>query len=121
MAAVIHPTSVCPGVEIGRDAYDRYLTVDGSAPFDTVDHLPFDPDSKIVRLDGPASLRLTEPLPAVGQCDRPFPRLLRVCERGLSVRHPNAQHGRDFQYHNMIGGYALLSQGEIDVMFGAYP
>ena len=26
-----------------------------------------------------------------------------------------------FQFHNTIGGYALLAKGEVDVMFGAYP
>lgn len=110
------------GFKIGLDAYDRHLTVEDGAPFDTVDYLPFDPDSKIARLDGPASLRLSNPLPAVDGATALFP----VYSAFVNAVYPSNipplnGDGGPFCYHNTIGGYARLAQGEIDVMFGAYP
>ena len=121
-AGVVLLSAVCLGVQFAHNAYDRYLTVEDGAPFDTADYLPFVQDSKVARLDGPASLRLGEPLPVVDGATALFP----VYSAFVGAVYPpdilplGAADG-PFQFHNTIGGYALLAKGEVDVMFGAYP
>lgn len=99
--------------------YNERITVDTSPNIDIFQYLPFDENSKIVELDGEASLKLEDNLPVVDGAAALFP----VYSAFVNEVYPNTVEIYDevFQYNNTLGGYQLLAEKKIDIFFGAYP
>lgn len=108
------------------NAYDDSITIDTSPNINVQEYLPFDEDSKIVKLDHPASLQLTEDLPILDGAAAVLP----VYSAFVNATYPNhislrwdgkLDDAGPFRYTNTVNGYYQLARKEIDLFFGAYP
>lgn len=100
------------------DAYMDSITVDVTPNIYTHEYLPFEEDSKIVKLDN-ASLKLSGELPIIDGATAAFP----VYSAFVHAVYPDHTRLYDgvFEYNNTMGGYRSLAEKETDVFFGAYP
>lgn len=107
------------GLNVGIDAYQRSLIIDTSPNIPIGEYLPFDPNSKIVTLDHPASLQLTDPLPVIDGAAALFP----VYSAYVNAVYPENTVLWDdhFLYSNTVEGYRALAQKERDIFIGVYP
>ena len=114
MAAVV----VFTGVKLGIDAYEESLIIDTTPNINVHEYLPFEEESKIVKLEN-ASLKLTGDLPIVDGAAAVFP----VYSAFVHATYPESTTLYDgiFEYNNTRGGYELLAEKKIDIFFGAYP
>lgn len=123
------------GINMGFNAYDASITVNTAPNINTEEYMPFVEDTKIVKLDHEASLRLTEDLPKVDGAAAVFP----VYSAFVNAVYPdnvqlhdqifmdmgnynrNTPHVGAFQYNNTTVGYGALALKKTDIFFGAYP
>lgn len=107
------------GINIGINKYEESITVKTNVNIDCNEYLPFTEDSKIVKLDKEASLKLTEKLPILDGAAAVFP----VYSAFVNETYPNTTKLNDgvFEYNNTVRGYSLLAQKETDIFFGVYP
>lgn len=66
-------TAVICGVKYGIEAYDRSITVNPTPNINVHEYLPFEEDSKIIKLDQEASLELSGNLPRIDGAAAVFP------------------------------------------------
>jgi len=108
------------------NAYDDSITIDTSPNINVREYLPFAEHSKIVTLDHPASLQLTDDLPILDGAAAVFP----VYSAFVHATYPShigtqwdskPNWDSPFRYTNTVNGYYSLAQKEIDIFFGAYP
>ncbi|MBR6689234.1 MAG: substrate-binding domain-containing protein [Clostridia bacterium] len=111
--------AVCLGVNIGVIKYDESITINTNPNINTSEYLPFTNNSKIVKLDHEASLKLKDNLPIVDGAAAVFP----VYSAFVNAVYPNTTTLNDgvFEYNNTVRGYRLLGEKRIDIFFGAYP
>lgn len=109
---------VFTGIKMGFDAYEKSLIINTTPNINVHEYLPFEEDSKIVKLDD-ASLKLTGDLPIVDGAAAVFP----VYSAFVHATYPESTTLYDgvFEYNNTRGGYELLAEKKIDIFFGAYP
>lgn len=107
------------GINIGINKYEESIIVKTNVNIDCNEYLPFTEDSKIVKLDKEASLKLTEKLPILDGAAAVFP----VYSAFVNETYPNTTKLNDgvFEYNNTVRGYSLLAQKETDIFFGGYP
>ena len=107
------------GINIGINKYEESITVKTNVNIDCNEYLPFTEDSKIVKLDKEARLKLTEKLPILDGAAAVFP----VYSAFVNETYPNTTKLNDgvFEYNNTVRGYSLLAQKETDIFFGGYP
>ncbi|MBE6618040.1 MAG: hypothetical protein E7627_08925 [Ruminococcaceae bacterium] len=100
------------------DAYMDSITIDVTPNIYTHEYLPFEEDSKIVKLNN-ASLKLSGELPVIDGATAAFP----VYSAFVHAVYPDHTRLYDgvFEYNNTMGGYRSLAEKETDVFFGAYP
>ena len=100
------------------DEYMDSITIDVTPNIYTHEYLPFEEDSKIVKLDN-ASLKLSGELPVIDGATAAFP----VYSAFVHAVYPDHTRLYDgvFEYNNTMGGYQRLAEKETDVFFGAYP
>ena len=93
--------------------------IDTSPNIYTEEYLPFDEDSKIVKLNKEASLKLEDELPIIDGAAAVFP----VYSAFVDAVYPETTELYDgvFEYNNTSYGYELLAEKETDIFFGAYP
>jgi phosphate transport system substrate-binding protein len=105
------------GIPYAIDRYEQSITVNTSPNINTHEYLPFDENSKIVKID--SEFKLSDPLPIVDGAAAVFP----VYSAFVHATYPNTTelHNGVFEYHNTSYGYELLAEGETDIFFGAYP
>ena len=105
-------------INIIVNKYNEKITIDTNPNINTNEYLPFDSNSKIVKLEE-ASLKLTNNLPIVDGAAAVFP----VYSAFVNATYPSNTKLYDgtFEYNNTVGGYKLLGEKEIDIFFGAYP
>ena len=100
---------------------DEKATINTNVNIDTSEYLPFDENSKIVRLDHKASLKFdgNDKLPKLDGAAAVFP----VYSAFVNAVYPNgvSLNSNPFYYSNTIGGYKKLASKDIDIFFGAYP
>ena len=108
------------GIELGIDAYKKSITIDTNPNINCYEYLPFEEESKIVKLDKEASLQLDEKLPVVDGAAAVFPVYSAFVN---AVYYPTSVTLGDgiFEYNNTSLGYRKLAQKETDIFFGAYP
>jgi phosphate transport system substrate-binding protein len=105
----------------GYYAYQEHITVPGNVNIDVEAYMPFQENSKIARLDGPASLTLEPPLPALDGATALFPVYSAFVNAVYPSDTPLLEEGSPFQFRNTVLGYRALADGRTDIMFGAYP
>ncbi|MBQ8527874.1 MAG: substrate-binding domain-containing protein [Lachnospiraceae bacterium] len=106
-------------INIVVHAYNESITIDTSPNTDVNLYLPFQEESKIVKLDEEASLQLRGDLPVVDGAAAVFP----VYSAFVNATYPDTVELYDgtFEYNNTVGGYMLLAEKQTDIFFGAYP
>jgi len=111
--------AIALSINIGINKYNDKITIDTNPNINTSEYLPFEENSKIVKLEKEASLKLTNNLPIVDGAVAVFP----VYSAFVNATYPNTVELYDgtFEYNNTVGGYKLLGEKEIDIFFGAYP
>lgn len=114
--AVIYFVSL--GVNYGLEKYDQSITVNTAPNINVLEYLPFEEDSKIVKIDS-KTLQLTENLPVIDGAAAFFP----VYSAFVNAVYPETTELYDgvFEYNNTPDGYQLLAEKEIDLFLGVYP
>lgn len=107
------------GINIGINKYEESLTIKTNVNIDCNEYLPFVEESKIVKLDHEASLKLTDNLPRLDGAAAVFP----VYSAFVNATYPNTVSLNDgiFEYRNTVRGYRSLALKESDLFFGALP
>ena len=113
---------ILAGTQLGMKAYNDAITIDVAPNINPHEYLPFDEESKIVRVD---SKTLTfddlpaDQLPIIDGATAAFP----VYSAFVNAVYPETTELYDgvFEYNNTVGGYELLAQKKTDVFIGAYP
>ena len=107
------------GINIAKINYEKSLVVDTNVNIDSSEYLPFVEETKIVKLDHEASLKLTDNLPRLDGAAAAFP----VYSAFVNATYPNTVRLNDdvFDYSNTVHGYIRLAQKKADVFFGALP
>ena len=106
----------------GYKFYDKSLVINVTPNIKTFEYLPFEEDSKIVKLDN-ASLSFKDKskndLPIIDGAAAVFP----VYSAFVNSLYPETTELYDgvFEYNNTTGGYKLLGEKKTDIFFGAYP
>lgn len=106
-------------VNVGINAYNESITINTSPNIDVNLYLPFEEESRIVKLDKEASLQLSDDLPVVDGAAAVFP----VYSAFVNATYPDTVELYDgtFEYNNTVGGYMALAEKRTDLFFGAYP
>ena len=113
---------VCCGVQWGIAEYERSITIDIAPNINMYEYLPFDENSKIVKIDS-KTLKFSEDdeLPRIDGASAAFP----VYSAFIHAVYPNTKEtelwGNVFQYNNTVGGYIELAKKNTDIFIGAYP
>ena len=92
-------------VLLGNYAYEKYdasITVNTAPNINVYEYLPFEEDSKIVKMDS-STLKLTDNLPKIDGAAALFP----VYSAFVNAVYPETTELHDdiFQYNNTPGGY----------------
>lgn len=106
------------GVQSVMKIYDDMITIDVTPAINVEKYLPFDEDSKIVKIDS-KTLKLTQDLPVIDGAAALFP----VYSAFVNAVYPDTAALGDgvFEYNNTVGGYRLLAEQQTDIFVGAYP
>ncbi len=110
------------GTQYGIRKYNDSITINVTPNINTDEYLPFDKDSKIVKID---SKMLSfdgvpkEQLPIIDGAAAAFP----VYSAFVNAVYPDSTELYDgvFEYNNTVGGYKLLADKETDIFIGAAP
>lgn len=107
------------GINFVINKYEEYITIDTNVNINCQEYLPFEKESKIVKLDHEASLKLKDNLPRVDGAAAVFP----VYSAFVNATYPDTVKLRDdvFEYRNTVDGYRALALKESDIFFGAKP
>lgn len=106
------------GIQTAVESYQKSITIDVTPSINTNEYLPFDENSKIVKLDN-ASLSLEGDLPVIDGAAAVFP----VYSAFVHAVYPDHTKLYDgvFEYNNTVNGYSMLGRRNTDIFFGAYP
>lgn len=110
------------GTQWGIRKYNESITIDVTPSINTYEYLPFDKDSKIVKIDS-KTLNFDdvtkEQLPVIDGAAAAFP----VYSAFVNAVYPDTTELYDgvFEYNNTVGGYKLLAERETDIFIGAAP
>ena len=110
------------GTQVGIRAYNDAITIDVTPSINVREYLPFDDDSKIVKIQS-KSLSFEnvskQQLPIIDGAAAAFP----VYSAFVHAVYPDTTELYDgvFEYHNTLGGYDLLAEKRADILIGAAP
>ena len=108
--------------KVGIDIYNESITIDVAPSINVDEYLPFEEDSKIIKLRS-ESLDFDnvakEDLPIIDGAAAVFP----VYSAFVNAVYPDTTELYDgvFEYNNTPGGYKRLAQKKIDIFIGAAP
>lgn len=107
------------GISIVNIKNEERLEIRTDVNINVDEYLPFDVNSKIVKLGHKASLNLTDNLPVVDGAAAVFP----VYSAFVNAVYPDTVklHISPFLYTNTSNGYISLANKAEDIFFGAYP
>lgn len=116
--AVIALYALALGINFAIIKYDESITVDISPSINIQEYLPFEEDSRIVKLDS-KTLKLSGELPRIDGAAALFP----VYSAFVNAVYPNTTILGDgvFEYNNTPEGYKALALRRTDVFIGVYP
>ena len=100
------------------EKYKESITIDVTPSINIYEYMPFEEDSKIVKLDS-KTLKLTDDLPVIDGATAAFP----VYSAFVNAVYPETTKIYDgvFEYNNTVGGYEKLAERKTDIFFGAAP
>ncbi len=106
------------GIHYGYQKYDESITVNTAPNIRVHEYLPFQEDSKIVKIDS-KTLKLTGDLPIIDGAAAFFP----VYSAFVNAVYPGTTELYDgvFEYNNTPSGYQLLAEKRSDLFLGVYP
>lgn len=106
------------GITFGIEQYEKSITIDVTPNINVNEYLPFEEDSKIVKLDS-KTLKLTDNLPVIDGATAAFP----VYSAFVNAVYPETTKLYDgvFEYNNTVGGYEKLAEKRTDIFLGAAP
>ena len=106
------------GVNYGYEKYDESITVNTAPNINVHEYLPFDENSKIVKIDS-KTLKLTDELPVIDGAAAFFP----VYSAFVNAVYPETTKLYDgiFEYNNTPDGYQNLAEQNTDIFIGVYP
>ena len=108
------------GVQWGIAWYRESITIDVTPNINTFEYLPFEEDSKIVKIDS-KTLKFTkdDELPRIDGASAAFP----VYSAFVNAVYPNTVELYDgvFEYNTTTGGYEMLAERKTDIFIGAGP
>ena len=98
--------------------YDQSLVINTAPNIYTEEYLPFDENSKIVKINS-EKLKLEKDLPILDGAAAVFP----VYSAFVNAVYPETTTLYDgvFEYNNTKNGYKALAEKQTDIFFGAYP
>lgn len=110
------------GTQVGINAYNDAITIDVTPNINVHEHLPFDDNSKIVKIQSETldfSDVPKDQLPIIDGATAAFP----VYSAFVHAVYPNTTELYDgvFEYNNTLGGYKRLAKKETDIFIGAAP
>ncbi|MBQ7409776.1 MAG: substrate-binding domain-containing protein [Clostridia bacterium] len=107
------------GINIGINKYEESITIKTNVNINCEEYLPFVDETKIVKLENEASLKLKDDLPIIDGAAAVFP----VYSAFVNAVYPNTVELNDgvFEYNNTVRGYFLLAQKETDMFLGGFP
>jgi len=113
---------VLVGTQAGIRSYNDSITIDVTPNINPYEYLPFDEDSKIVKIDSQIldfDGIPKEQLPIIDGATAAFP----VYSAFVHAVYPNTTKLYDgvFEYNNTVGGYEMLAEKKTDIFIGAYP
>ena len=110
---------IAGSINYGILEYKERLRIKTDVNINVYDYMPFENNSKIVKLDKEASLKLENNLPRLDGAAAVFP----LYSAFVNAVYPINTKFRDeaFSYSNTVRGYEKLAEKEIDIFFGAYP
>lgn len=102
----------------GLKYYEQSLVINTAPNIYTDEYLPFDENSKIIKIDS-EKLKLEEDLPILDGAAAVFP----VYSAFVNAVYPKTTTLYDgiFEYNNTKNGYTALAEKQTDIFFGAYP
>lgn len=115
-------TTILFTTQKGIDLYNDAITIDVTPNIQVEEYLPFDEDSKIVKIDSQLldfEGLPKEQLPRIDGATAAFP----VYSAFVHAVYPETTQLDDgvFNYFNTVGGYYNLAERTTDVFIGAYP
>ncbi len=120
------------GLNLAVNHHNDRITINTTPNINVYEYLPFEEESKIIKLENEASLRFTvkDDLPVVDGAAAVFP----VYSAFVNAVYPNTKdsilpegikstelYDGIFEYNNTVRGYRLLAERQTDIFFGAYP
>lgn len=113
---------VLGGTQVGINAYNDAITINVTPNINVYEYLPFDQDSKIVKVDSKTLSFDGVPkdqLPIIDGATAAFP----VYSAFVHAVYPETTEIYDgvFEYNNTVGGYELLAEKKTDLFLGAAP
>lgn len=110
------------GTQWGIRAYNEHITIDVTPNINVDEYMPFDEDSKIVKIDSKLldfSQLPKEELPIIDGATAAFP----VYSAFVHAVYPESTELHDgvFEYNNTVHGYDALATKETDIFIGAAP
>lgn len=108
---------IAMGVNYGIMEYEKSITINTSPNINVYEYLPFDENSKIIKLE--SDTKFTAPLPRIDGAAALFP----VYSAFVNSTYPDSTKLDDgiFSYNNTPIGYELLAQKDTDIFIGVYP
>ncbi len=106
------------GINYGLEKYDESITINTSPNINVHEYLPFEEDSKIVKIES-KTLKLTDNLPKIDGAAAFFP----VYSAFVNAVYPETTTLYDgtFEYNNTPDGYQNLAEKNTDLFIGVYP
>ncbi len=114
--------AILVGTQVGINTYNDAITIDVTPNINVHEYLPFDDDSKIVKIHS-ESLNFEnvskQQLPIIDGAAAAFP----VYSAFVHAVYPDTTELYDgvFEYNNTQGGYELLAEKKTDIFIGAAP
>ena len=110
------------GTQCGINSYNKKITIDVTPNINVYEYLPFDENSKIVKIE--SKTLSFDDVPTINQpiidgATAAFP----VYSAFVHAVYPESTRLNEnvFQYNNTVEGYAALARKETDIFIGAYP
>ena len=110
------------GTQFGMKAYNESITIDVAPDIDTYEYMPFEENSKIVKLKSKTLSFIEVPvyeLPVIDGATAAFP----VYSAFVNAVYPETTelHGGVFEFNNTRDGYRKLAKKKTDIFIGAQP
>lgn len=105
-------------INFGILEYRKSITIDTSPNINIHEYMPFEEESKIVKIDS-QNLKIDKNCPVIDGAAALFP----VYSAFVNAVYPEntSLYGGRFEYNNTPEGYRLLAEKQTDIFIGVYP